>query len=108
MTEDKTFDNWIKMNELRMEIWYEEALEWLAEQGVPEQHCEHDTMNLDSGTIVLNTMTDECTLQYDTQINADDADAWMTQSIIDAEDIALKILGLKPEDCYDDYRRDMV
>lgn len=108
MTEDKTFDNWIKMNDLRMEIWYEEVLEWLADQGVPEQHREHDTMNLDSGTLVLNTMTDECTLQYDTQINADDADSWITQSIIDAEDIALRILGLKPEDCYDDYRRDMV
>ena len=107
MTEDKVLDNWAKMDELRMEIWYEEALEWLAGQGVPEQHREHDSMNLDSGTLVLNTMTDECTLTYDTQIDALEADAWITQAVIDAEEVALKILGLNAEDCYDDYRRDM-
>ena len=108
MTEDKTFDNWTKMNEVREDIWYEATLKWLAEQGVPEHHREHNSYNLDDGTLLLNTFTDECTLVYDTQIHADVAESWLTQSLIDAEEVALTTLGLKAEDCYDDYRRDLV
>tara|TARA_R110002110_G_scaffold361490_2_gene571168 strand:+ start:1689 stop:2012 length:324 start_codon:yes stop_codon:yes gene_type:complete len=105
---DSVMDNWIKMNEVREKIWYEETLKWLAEQGVPEHHREHNSFNLDSGSLVLNTLTDESTLVYDTQIHSDEAEVWLCQSLIDAEEAALKVLDLKAEDCYDDYRREMV